>query len=128
MNKENLLVLADFLETKVKPENFDMGYYFYKSNFDDEIQPITKKTYSCHTVACALGHGPAAGFKKKRNEPWSSYSERVFGLLAEYDEWMYVFSADWCKVNGTPKGAAKRIRKLVKLGRAPHNWRGKYGV
>jgi len=64
----------------------------------------------CGYVACAVGHGPAAGISPlATHEVWTSYSLRVFGSAAE--DWC--FSALWTDYDNTHRGAAARIRWLL---------------
>lgn len=119
MNKENLLKLADFLDT-VKPEAFDIELY---SNGDREaIDPAA----ICGTVACALGWGPMVIPPTKDDFllfefHWPAYCRRAFGIGSYTDAWHWCFDSAWGPLDNTPTGAAKRIRYLVERG-VPHNW------
>jgi len=82
----------------------------------------------CGAVACAVGHGPSAGFllidadfHSAGSPNWTAYVQRVFLDLEDHDEpsdeynyssrdfgWM--FGGDWSATDNTPHGAAARIR------------------
>jgi len=113
MNRENLEKLASYLEELPEDYNhFGMDWYF---TIDDNWYFPEKATnFTCGTVACAVGHGPAAGLPGYKGEDWDSYSERVFQL--PYLEWCWCFSGHWSEVDNTPHGAAKRIRYLMAHG------------
>lgn len=77
----------------------------------------------CGTVACAVGHGPAAHVFLLPEEMtggwgggpvWSRYAERVFGAEDEAFDWM--FGASWTSADNTAKGAAKRIDYFLACG------------
>jgi hypothetical protein len=73
----------------------------------------------CGAVACAVGHGPSAGFlavDSDFNEDgdinWWKYRNRVFlsPLTPNGDEAFYfLFGGDWSAVDNTPQGAARRL-------------------
>jgi hypothetical protein len=70
----------------------------------------------CGTVACALGHGPAAGILFDNNtHGWTAYSLNFLPSTV-IDEWAWLFAAEWSKFDNTPLGAAKRIRTLLESG------------
>lgn len=77
----------------------------------------------CGTVACAVGHGPAAHIFMTEKEitggfagapDWDAYVERVFGTEDDTFEWM--FGGDWHRCDNTPLGAAKRIDYFLAYG------------
>ena len=98
MDKENLLKMADFIET-VPPDRFDMGNY----------------------RSCVVGHS----LKRFAAYPNLEVVERwgaAFTLIERGSpEWRYLFAAAWRREDNTPTGAAKRIRHLVEKG-LPKNW------
>lgn len=120
MNVENLEKLASYLEgLPTDYEHFDMFDFFWVKNgggymYPDEA-PLPPE---CGAVACAVGHGPAAGLPALEGESWSHYSDRVFDLGET--SWNWCFSDRWKKVDNTPQGAAKRIRYMLEHGR-PEN-------
>jgi hypothetical protein len=87
----------------------------------DVIWITAQNKPSCGTVACAVGHGPAAGIRVYGDTDWSDYADRVFGEMPEND-FTYMFGSSWSYSDNTPKGAAARIRTYVALGRTPDGW------
>jgi hypothetical protein len=126
-HKDNLLKLAAYLETLPDDyEQFDMHEYMMVRNVNHrghhEILSIDERSKPvCGTVACAVGHGPAAGIRVYGDECWGSYADRVFGFLPD-DGFDYMFASGWSVDDNTPKGAAARIRTYVTLGHAPSGW------
>lgn len=111
MNKENLLKIADYIET-VPQEMFDMDVY--RDGDDYSIE--------CNSVGCVIGHStilfPEIAEKHRIKEGqykgkilFGEFSEEVCGLTVE--EWYWCFHSVWCNIDNTPTGAAKRIRMLV---------------
>lgn len=120
-HKANLLKLADYLATLPDDyEKFDMQDYMLDSE-GDIIWITTQNKPSCGTVACAVGHGPAAGIRVYGDVDWSDYADRVFGYMTT-DAFNYMFGSNWSDYDNTPKGAAARIRTFVALGRTPEGW------
>lgn len=126
-HRDNLLKLADYLDKLPDDyEHFDMAEYMMTR---DEDYPDNEWTISinerskpaCGTVACAVGHGPAAGIRIYGDHDWESYADRVFGDMS-HDDFTYMFGSSWVDTDNTPKGAAARIRTLVELGKAPEGW------
>ncbi len=133
-NKERLLKLADFLETRAKPSRFDISVIAIANEDVSEAELIRPKEGFCGTAACAIGHCPVAFphvFKYSRYagsilvvnkntiqedfEAVEDYfgiddyeSDLLFGPYA-YDE--EIRKAGVRTV--TPKRVAKRIRKFV---------------
>jgi hypothetical protein len=105
----NLALLAAYLRSLPQDyRHFEMSDYFgtFGSHNDDPVQ--------CGTVACAVGHGPAAGLPRLRDqngekESWPVYEERVFG------EGLYecLFSGEWSDIDDSARGAAARILALI---------------
>ena len=109
-HQRNLRLLADHIDN-VDQENFSMETYgIYRG-------------HNCETVACALGHAPyvhgLGTVDDDHNNSilnWEKYSKRVFGLDYTDEEWLWCFSCSWESYDNTPKGAAKRIRYMLKHG------------
>ena len=126
-HKANLLKLADYLATLPDDyEQFDMSEYMMARDGDDrrywEIIDLAERSKPvCGTVACAVGHGPAAGIRTYGDANWSDYADRVFGPLPE-SGFDYMFGSGWSMHDNTPKGAAARIRTYVALGHEPEGW------
>ena len=120
-HRDNLLKLADYLATLPDDyEQFNMSDYMQDS--DGCVVYITDQSKpSCGTVACAVGHGPAAGIRVYGDVGWSDYADRVFGKMFD-DDFTYMFGSIWSDYDNTPKGAAARIRTYVALGHEPEGW------
>ena len=129
MNKENLLKLADFLDT-LPPEKFDMQNYRAKVYRNKIFQPVSfKEVNDCGTVGCALGWGPfVKGLEPTIYDLFSSkfsngllyldfviYGERVFGVEVGSANYEFMFSEQWSQLEeeNTPKATSERIRKVV---------------
>lgn len=127
--RRNLEKLADHLEKRVDPSRFSMYRYFSVHHEDaferkyasisitDEPALIPIEAYSdnvCGTVACAIGHGPAAGIEPLMGERWYTYAHRCFGAGELLFRWL--FESDWWAVDNTAKGAAARIRVVLESG------------
>lgn len=129
MNKDNLLKLADHLDT-VEPDRFDMNLFFGGAATQKKRERYVKTgAMPCGTVACALGYGPSAGLTMLAEESragvyrWFRYSARVFGVVQETREWNFLFHCHWAMLDNTPAGAAKRIRYMLEHGvPANHNY------
>lgn len=125
-HRENLLKLADYLDTLPDDyKQFDMSEYMLVRDGDGDywetLDPYERSKPVCGTVACAVGHGPAAGIRLYGDLDWTDYAERVFGKM-RCDDFQYMFGPEWLCYDNTPKGAASRIRTFVSLGRAPECW------
>lgn len=121
MNKENLAILATYLE-KLPPDyrEFEMAC-FYESE-DDSDEHYIKTGNKCGTAACAAGHGPAAGLlltwqDLESRHPWSGtwvfYLEKIFGVAWDTPECRWIFGGGWTDHDNTHRGAAARIRFLL---------------
>ena len=116
MNRENLTKLADYLAAlPADYDHFDMFDYYRNIRIFGYILPIESALPDkCGAVACAVGHGPAAGIPPVAGEDWTTYGHRVFDMGGE--EWYWCFSDKWTGIDNTPHGAAKRIRHLLEHG------------
>ena len=139
--RANLDKLATYLESLSDDyKKFSMYSFFCgpisESEFDLETvaKRIKNGANPCGTVACAIGHGPAAGISV--NDPeihgWFSYAKVRFGALNHWvgsvDEnsegsrlWSWLFASEWHTTDNTVKGAAARIRWYLQHG-IPDNW------
>lgn len=112
MNKENLLRMAEYIEN-IPQYLFDMDEFIAKNN--------------CGTVGCVIGHcvwldNPAnMPHFRSGNIDFFAWSEAFTGLNSSSDEWSWLFSPQWAKVDNTPTGAARRIRAFVENG-LPYDW------
>ena len=112
-NLTNLNILADFL-LKLPPDyqHFDMEYYAYDDNHDEDIRPtqVLPLLNKCGTTACAAGHGPAAGLAPEPGEKWRQYIGRVFGIEECGPDWDEIFSP---ALGGNHINAAIRIKAFI---------------
>lgn len=135
-HRNNLEKLAGYLLNLPKNyANFHMKD-FYSLNCSSFAEETAKKFKAgtelrqpseCGAVACALGHGPAAGIPFPENAIcddyllWGFYSKYKFGLQLTSDAWDWCFSSRWEKVDNTPHGAGMRIIWLLTNG-LPDDW------
>lgn len=117
MNHTNLKLLADYLWTL--PDDYEL---FNMDTFNETFSRpmLAARSGSCGTSACAVGHAPnVKGIPLPYQvEDWSDYSTRIFDLDWGEDHrgWDWCFSDNWTDADNTPKGAAKRIYYLLKVG------------
>jgi len=110
MNKENLKLMADYIET-IPQDRFDM----------DNFRTGESVKHECNSVGCVLGH---CTILDKRPLPmsysgninFSAWSLDFTGLDPNSDEWDYLFSSFWTYGDKTPIGAANRIRHFLEKG------------
>ena len=112
MNRQNLEILANYLESGKLRAAFNMQTY------SDAAHSLL--TPDCGSVGCAVGHGPYAGISKDPEETWAEYTERAFDL--DMNEFRWCFSGLWAQYDNTPEGAAARIRYLLKNGAPPDDF------
>ena len=117
----NLRKLADYLSALPAdgPTKFDM-YAFFKDE-SEYLDPVDAKQAinHCGTVACAIGHGPAAGIKPAEDcNDWLDYAKDMFiGHGApSANAYLWLFGSDWTEIDNTPQGAAKRIYHMLEYG------------
>lgn len=124
MNRANLEKLAAYLESlPADYQHFGMATFCENHGMTFERVNHAPEPTDCGTVACAVGHGPAAGLPaieddEGMGEDWYDYSDRVFELTDP--EWMWCFCGAWKATDNTHQGAAKRIRYMLEHG-APEN-------
>ncbi len=111
----NLALLAQHL--RGLPEEYDrfnMGSWFRSDAgrlYDDGADPSAaakrgRQGTECGTVACAVGHGPAAGVDVLPGDgSWNTYAYRAFGGPV----FNAAFQVEWQYKDNTPRGAAARI-------------------
>lgn len=118
MNRENLETLATFLE-QLPQDKFSMQTYAR----DEHGEGLDLEVHECMSIGCAVGWGPTAGLPVSTEDlGWASYSQRVFGIEFQSNEWNWCFGWDWHRSDNTPTGAAARIRHLMNHG-LPENHR-----
>lgn len=146
--RRNLLTLAGYLE-RLSPryKHFNMRTYADAEDLDSDTAQEMIADYAlrnggvnrihCGAVACAVGHGPAAGilvpksFVKKDDwgdldVDWNGYAENFIGKWQIDDDrravWQFLFGSDWENVDGHHYGAAARIRYLLDGNPLPEDW------
>lgn len=121
--RANLAKLADYLAAlPADYEHFDMSsFYADEKGYGYSLLSQRAKTPACGTVACAAGHGIAAGVpaRDEDHDMWYLYSTRAF--CPEGGAWDWCFEGDWEVTDNTPAGAAARIRYLLSKG-LPDNY------
>jgi len=116
-NKENLATLAAYLERlPVNYQHFQMATYYSGLNEDEYI--VCEEPMACGSVACAVGHGPAAGVcATSPSMGWNDYSAlftgELYGRIHGNREYNWCFSGRWSLIDNTHRGAAARIRYLL---------------
>lgn len=133
---KNLRKLLKFIKSlPADYTHFDMSHFFYQAGKDYpkwvDFTPVNDREIynSCGTVACLLGHGPAAGIKIKQGEYWEEYGNRVFNVDTYcWDSWAdFLFGPDWAEydeyedvLNGpTLQDAIARLTYGVKFEKVP---------
>lgn len=90
--------LAGYIET-LPPDYEYFGMERYHGYSDSADAPLPAE---CGAVACAIGHGPAAGIPALFGESWIDYSSRVFFDDPMDDAWIWCFSDAWEAIDPTP--------------------------
>ena len=139
-HKANLDKLATYLESLPDDyEHFDMSAYYSMAGDEMDVYDIYDDNlhapHSCGAVACAVGHGPAAGVPVPRGiNSWFSYSLGSFGLALhgssrngqtrnESEAAAFLFSERWAVFyQNKARHAAQRIRILLSKGEPPKCW------
>lgn len=138
--RSNLDKLATYLEGLPEDySHFDMMLFIgdEEGNMEDwEFANYARRNggvaqFGCGTVACAVGHGPAAGvlfrgefetiafWEGKRKVPnWNTYSRRFAPTGTEM--WCWLFDSDWTEVDPHHWGAAARIRFILAGNEVPY--------
>lgn len=111
--RSNLKKLSAYLRTLPRAcEHFDMGTYYRVEGGGSPYPYEVPRDMPCGTVACAVGHGPAAGVKVPRGcDTWHEFSRRALGVEAGGDAWVYMFG---CGNPDDPVEAADRIDNFLK--------------
>lgn len=126
-NKSNLKKLADYLSALPEEySHFDMET-FYRRIIIDHYEKYNFKNFDdgtylneCGTVACALGHGPAAGIEVGDSTNWYAYGLKFIEENSSNEQvWGFLFSVEWVKIDNTPQGAAKRIYWILDGNKIP---------
>lgn len=97
------------------------------------VNSISNALNNCGTVACAVGHGPAAGIPLAKSDiikgtrggitfvaeiNFDNYSKNFIADTLS-DAWEFLFSGGWSGVDNHHWGAAARIRFLLDKGGVP---------
>jgi hypothetical protein len=137
-HRANLLTLAEYLESlPVDYDHFSMfAFADHKGQCElpdqaDVLAADKPEVFlsNCGTVACAVGHGPAAGLEPIDSEfvhwkgavddfDWDSYCDRVFGASGSA-LFEFLFSGKWTPIDNHHYGAAARIRYFLETGLIP---------
>lgn len=123
---ENLLKMADWLETQCPQEQFDMNHFMSKYPLDAASLGMDTALTSCNTVGCVIGSIPkvfgifpkSASSDRAFDFDWVGLGYRVFDVFYG-NHWDWMFAGEWKYIDNTPIGAAKRIRYFVEHGREP---------
>lgn len=129
--RRRLETLAAHLESlPADYAQFNMRLYY--SGSDESRYARHNGGLRCGTVACALGHGPAAGilFPPRMLESGPNWNE--YANLFTGDGWTglnydWLFYDSWDDVDPSHYGAAARIRYLLDKGRPPKGF-GRPGI
>ena len=136
IHRENLAKLAAHLESLPADYSHFRMETFYDPNFhwwDDAGDAFVP----CGSVACAVGHGPAAGIGMP---PLGTVAMYPTGNVAKYsvgplnwddycnaylcdpasDAWSFMFGGQWSLHDNSHQGAAARIRHFLEHGLPPH--------
>lgn len=136
--RRNLGKLATYLEGLPRRyRHFEMLDFTGLPDSDPEILRYVRENggvANCGTVACAVGHGPAAGILFKPEEisqklwdrhlffaDWNTYTERFVpnGQCGDVEFFDWAFGCEWSGCDNHHWGAAARIRYLLKHGKPP---------
>lgn len=127
----NFTKLADYLAVlPADYHKFAMDTYAsrvdYRLVYQGDLSPedvAVSDGLPCDTVACALGHGPAAGINPHSathswpSRRWEAYAADCFGASTMFHKrievFRWCFSGSWVDVDNTPQGAALRIRYML---------------
>lgn len=135
--RKNLAKLADYLEGLPEDyQHFDM--YDYVGAHSDAVTNYARKNggvAQCGTVACAVGHGPAAGILFRKDEfwtdsdgkprpMWGAYSARFASDHDDRSPFQWAFGGGWKRHDNHHWGAAARIRYLLKHDEPPTGFNG----
>lgn len=125
-HRNNLQKLATYLKALPEGyEHFHMGTYFqdrgdeYSGQCPSELE--TQSYTRCGTIACAAGHGPAAGVIATIDGcSWDEYILEEFGVEWRCNSgdanWSYLFAWNWELFDNTPQGAGERIEYFLANG------------
>jgi hypothetical protein len=120
--RANLQKLASYLlALPADYDHFDMSSYLEHNGVQKDPQDYAIICAPCGTVACAVGHGPAAGIEPDPrpavdDSSWFAYCIEKFGLTPGGIAWSWCFSATWACHDNTPQGAGQRILTMLGTG------------
>lgn len=111
INKENLFKLADFLETEVEDENFDMSCF---NNSNIRLNQYRDAKFCAWCTCCALGWAPfALNDLETKTSNWADYVKEKFGIEILSDTYDYLFLSQWKVKDNTRESAINRIREVA---------------
>jgi len=122
VHRSRLRKLANYLDSKVLQENFDMEEYCRQGEVGVPIEDAKESLKACGSAACAIGHA-ANLFPRiaKRCSGYGYFSEECFDLIEFHETWNFLFSSEWTPNQNTPQEAAERIRLFLDRG-LPAGW------
>ena len=115
INVKNFTKLAKYLRSLPDDyDRFDMSAFDYVSSDLDveEDNPVDEGEVSHGSVACAFGHGPAAGVTATHHD-WMGYYFDKFS--DDHNAYSWCFHNDWVEIDNTHQGAALRIELMLKM-------------
>lgn len=145
-NRARLDKLATYLEGLPKRyRHFDMGVFLKDNGDADAVEAYALNNggvNECGTIACAVGHGPAASvfFPRKLatalkmavhdcdiygfRDAWTEYSALFAGPDGDAGSaFHWAFGGEWEDFDNGHRGAAARIRYLLDHGTPPEGFR-----
>jgi hypothetical protein len=136
--------MATYIDNEAYQEENDDSNYINAQFLDYALKNGGVANHGCGTVACAVGHGPAAGLLFTPEEittisyydynnigdyvtaeapNWNRYSERFVASRGDSD-WEWCFGAGWSLYDNHHWGAAARLRYLNHHGKVPEGFWG----
>lgn len=151
--RNNLKKLATYLESLPEDyEHFEMDIFISQPDVCGSDEPEFAKyarenggvaQHGCGTVACAVGHGPAAGVLFRPSDMgnairwihdkgyvsfkvpvWDRYSNRFCN--EDTALWSWLFGGQWSDFDNHHWGAAARIRYVLAGKPLPEHWGSRF--
>lgn len=138
--RQRLMRLAVFLETRVPDEHFNMEAFTHIGgdlrdkidphyDLDDHVGGEARKFlvealkphdraeghHFCGTSACAVGWAAVIHPTLSRKVEYTALAQKLYGdwFHINSEPWEFLFGGSWDIIDNTPEGAAKRIRFLL---------------
>lgn len=111
--RDNLRTLANYLRSlPYDYEHFNMRTFHKDEHGKDrvlaDLEACEVTKFDCGTVACAIGHGPAAGIEANASG-WYDYCREAFGVEFEQPDAEFMFGIHWAEYEPHHWQAAERI-------------------